>query len=333
MKKYLDPKADLTFKKVFGEHKELVISFLNAMLPFDNKDDEIKSVEYLNPELVPLNPLRKDSIVDVRCKDSRDRQFIVEMQMMWTPEYKQRVLFNASKAYVSQLGKKRQYKLLQPVYSLNLVNDTFSDSNDYYHDYRIVETVDTREVIEGLRFIFIELPKFTPRSFSEKRMQILWLRYLTEIDENTSVVPQELLDTPEIGRAVEELEESAFSEDELLSYEHFWDMIGASELLMEGSVRRGLEEGFEKGMEKGMEEGLKKGIKKGLEKGIEEGMEKGLEKGFEKGIVEGVERGRKQERISNAAAMLAAGIPVEKVMEITGLIPGEIDSLSQQQIE
>ena len=30
---YLDPKADLTFKKVFGEHKELMISFLNAMLP------------------------------------------------------------------------------------------------------------------------------------------------------------------------------------------------------------------------------------------------------------------------------------------------------------
>ena len=34
MKKYLDPKADLTFKKVFGERKDLVISFLNAMLPF-----------------------------------------------------------------------------------------------------------------------------------------------------------------------------------------------------------------------------------------------------------------------------------------------------------
>ena len=31
MAKYLDPKADLTFKKVFGEHKELVISFLNAL--------------------------------------------------------------------------------------------------------------------------------------------------------------------------------------------------------------------------------------------------------------------------------------------------------------
>ena len=29
MSKYLDPKADLTFKKVFGEHRDLVVSFLN----------------------------------------------------------------------------------------------------------------------------------------------------------------------------------------------------------------------------------------------------------------------------------------------------------------
>ena len=35
VRKYLDPKADLTFKKVFGEHKNLMISFLNALLPLD----------------------------------------------------------------------------------------------------------------------------------------------------------------------------------------------------------------------------------------------------------------------------------------------------------
>ena len=35
MAKYLDPKADVTFKKVFGEHKNLVISLLNALLPLD----------------------------------------------------------------------------------------------------------------------------------------------------------------------------------------------------------------------------------------------------------------------------------------------------------
>ena len=28
VRKYLDPKADLTFKKVFGDHKNLMVSFL-----------------------------------------------------------------------------------------------------------------------------------------------------------------------------------------------------------------------------------------------------------------------------------------------------------------
>ena len=52
--KYLDPKADLTFKRVFGQ--------------------EITDIEYLPAEIVPDNPLRKNSIVDVRCKDKFGRQ-------------------------------------------------------------------------------------------------------------------------------------------------------------------------------------------------------------------------------------------------------------------
>ena len=40
-KRYLDPKADLTFKKVFGEHPDLVVSLPNALLPL-NYDKETK---------------------------------------------------------------------------------------------------------------------------------------------------------------------------------------------------------------------------------------------------------------------------------------------------
>ena len=43
-KRYLDPKADLTFKKVFGEHPDLVVSLLNALLPFKNENETITSV-------------------------------------------------------------------------------------------------------------------------------------------------------------------------------------------------------------------------------------------------------------------------------------------------
>ena len=230
--KYLDPKADLTFKKVFGEHPELVKSLLNALLPFKSKEEEITSVTYLTPEMVPQTPTRKFSIVDVRCEDALGRQFIVEMQMVWSVEFKQRVLFNASKAYVKQLNRGEDYSLLKPVYSLNLVNEVFEpELDDYYHYYHLVHEEHTDKVIDGLHLVFVELPKFTPHTFTEKKMQVLWLRYLTEIDEKTKTVPAELLANPEIAKAVSEIEESAYTEEELLGYDDFWDAVSVEKTL------------------------------------------------------------------------------------------------------
>ena len=91
---YLDPKNDLCFKKIFGEHPHLLKSFLNAMLPLE-EGRQVESLEYLSPEMIPENPLQKHSIVDVRCRDNHGRQFIVEMQMHWTTSFMQRVLLNA----------------------------------------------------------------------------------------------------------------------------------------------------------------------------------------------------------------------------------------------
>ena len=125
--------------------------------------------------LYELLSLRKNSIVDVRCRDIRGRQFIVEMQMVWTPEFKHCVLFNASKAYVRQIKTSDDYELLQPVYSLNLVNDIFVPGlQGYYHYYRMVHVEHTDKVIDGLHLVFVELPKFNPHTFSEKRMHVLF---------------------------------------------------------------------------------------------------------------------------------------------------------------
>ena len=265
-KKYLDPKADLTFKKVFGEHPDLVTSLLNALLPF-KKGEEIESVEYLSPELVPENPLRKFSIVDVRCRDNRGRQFLVEMQMVWSREFKQRVMFNSAKAYVRQLDSKEEYHLIEPVYSLNIVNDIFEkDISDYYHYYRMVHEKHTDKVIDGLHLVFVELPKFTPQTISEKKMQVLWLRYLTEIEERTKEVPQELLDNPEISKALTVVEESAYTEAQMLAYDKFWDIIRTERTFYNSAHRDGFKEGRDAGLEAGLEEGIKEGIKEGLEK-------------------------------------------------------------------
>jgi hypothetical protein len=42
MTKYLDPKVDFLFKKIFGENKDLVISFLNSLLPLDEKQEIVE---------------------------------------------------------------------------------------------------------------------------------------------------------------------------------------------------------------------------------------------------------------------------------------------------
>ena len=233
MARYLDPKADVTFKKVFGEHKNLVISLLNALLPLD-EGKQVESIEYLSPELVPRTPTSKNTIVDVCCEETGGRKFIVEMQMNWTADFRQRVLFNASKAYVRQLDKSEKFNLLQPVYALNFVNKVFEpDMDEYYHYYRMVHSQDSGKVLEGLHLVFIELPKFKAKNLTEKKMQVLWLRFLTEIDEKSRRAPAELLDNPQTSQALEILEESAYSEAEMLDYDRYWDQVRRDKALID----------------------------------------------------------------------------------------------------
>jgi predicted transposase/invertase (TIGR01784 family) len=230
MAHYLDPKNDLTFKRVFGEHKHLCISLINSMLQLEKP---IVGIEYQTGELVPeLTDVLRHTIVDVRCIDSDNRQFIVEMQLYWSESFKSRVLLNASKAYVMQLDKAEDFELLQPVYALNFVNDRFEKSpemeNEYYHYYRIVNIKDTEKQIEGLEFLFIELPKFKPFNRAEKKLHELWLRFLTEINERTGEVPQELLENELTREAVGYMEKAAYTKEQLAAYDK-WKIAAMTE--------------------------------------------------------------------------------------------------------
>lgn len=241
---YLDPKADLTFKKIFAKHPDLLISLLNSLLPLSD-EEQIVEIKYLPNELVPELYGRKNTIVDVLCQDVSGRKFCVEMQMEWSNAFMQRVLFNASKLYVSQLQKAEEYETLKPVYSLNLVNEIIEKNmpDCFIHNYRIVHDKDTKKVIKGLHFTFIELPKFTPHTFLEKRMSVLWLRFLTEIDSDTKEVPADLLESPEISKALEEVKVSSFTDAELRTYDKFWDTIRTEKTLLKDKYEKGMEKG------------------------------------------------------------------------------------------
>ena len=214
-RKYVDPKADLTFKKIFGEHPDLITSLLNALLPLP-EDGKIVSIEYLTPELVP----------DVRCKDQNDRQFIVEMQMIWSPDYNQRALFNAAKAYSRELPIGGDYRNLKTVYSLNLLNENLDlDVPQWYHHYQMEHREIKGETIDGLQLVFVELKKFKPQTWPERKMAVLWLRFLTEIDGTIRDAPPELKENPEVRKALEMVEASALTPEERAKYDGFQDWL------------------------------------------------------------------------------------------------------------
>ena len=289
MAHYLDPKNDLTFKRVFGEHKHLCMSLLNSMLPLKKP---IVSIEYQTGELIPeLADVLRHTIVDVRCTDEDGRQFIVEMQLFWSDSFKKRVLLNASKAYIKQLDKAEKFRLLQPVFALNFVNETFENDpgmkDDYFHHYKIVNIKDTEKQIEGLEFVFIELPKFKPQNRVESKLHELWLRFLTEINEQTQEIPRELLENEHLFEAVGYMERGAYTKAELATYDKFRDAI-----MTELSV-------------------------------IDDAMVKGRAEGRAEGLAEG----KVEEKLEIAKKLIATGMPLDQITAVTNLAMEELKTL------
>lgn len=293
--KYLDPKNDLIFKKVFGEHPDILRSFLNSMLPLP-EGQEIVELEYLSPEMIPETFLEKFTSVDVRCKDNLGRQFLVEMQMNWTTAFKQRVLFNASRAYVTQSDKGVEFRSLKPVYALNLINAIYlPQSPEYYHHYAVVHLKDSNERLHGLEFVFIELEKFKARNIAQKKLQVLWLRFMTEINERTETIDPELLAQPEIQKAINFVMEASLSKEEKHLYEKNWDRISSEKTLLSAA----LAEGWVKGKEKGREEGRE----------------------------EGIEEGKNKEKIEIAKRLKQMGMDPAEIAGITGLSTEDIENI------
>jgi predicted transposase/invertase (TIGR01784 family) len=181
------------------------------------------------------------------------------MQMNWTSAFLQRVLFNASKAYVRQLEKGEQYELLQPVMGLSLLDDVFDrQSDEFYHHYQFVNTGRPERVIKDLQLVFVELPKFKKTSAMAPLKQA-WLRFLRETGAESTAEAQQLFleevgsQAPEIRNALELSGEAGFSKAELEAYDRYWDVISSERTLLAGKYAEGKAEGLMEGEARGQE--------------------------------------------------------------------------------
>ena len=84
-------------------------------------------------------------------------------------------------------------------------------------------------------------------------MQVLWLRFLTEMG-SVRKVPEEFLDNPEVKKAVDILEESSYSEAQLEGYDHFWDMVRTERTYYHSARKHGYAEGRAEGRAEGAQE-------------------------------------------------------------------------------
>ena len=297
--KFLDPKADIVFKKIFGQHPDLIKSFLNNLLPLP-EGHLIKTLSYLPSEQVPRIPGMKNTIVDVKCTDEKDRIFIVEMQMTWSKSFMSRFLFGTSKAYVQQLDRGQTYDTLCPVYGLALVNETFEETtDDWFHHYRLTNVKDLDKTLEGMEMIFLEVPKFNPQTFEHRKVGVLWMRFLRET-ENLEDIPEEFKDSPELIKAMELAQESAYTPAELAAYDEYLDAVRVAQTIRndaDARIREAREES-----EKKLEEKLKEKLEEERQKNLEE-------------------------KKSMARKMLKMEIGIEAVSNVTGLSMEVVRSL------
>jgi len=99
--------------------------------------------------------------------------------------------------------------------------------------------------------LLIELPKFKSSGFLEKKILYLWVKFLSVTENNCIMMPKDLLDVPEISKAIKILEKSKYTQPKLTAYDQYVDAVRTQQLLIDSSIKKGIEQGIELGKDTG----------------------------------------------------------------------------------
>ena len=274
VKKFLNPQNDVAFKRIFGteKNKDILIAMLNAVLK-NQLHRPIKDVQFLNPIQEPEALARKQSIVDVLCKDEDDCQYIIEMQIANAKGFQERAQYYASKAFISQMKEGEEYHDLKEVIFLAFCNfPIFQKKKHYKSEHITIDKKTGEHDLDKLSFTFIDLLKFdkecvkTIEDLTLEEKFYYFLRHATEIDEKSlqSLISKDII----IEKAFKEIERFAWTDEELRKYEQ--------ELKRARDIRACLLQAKDDGIKEGLQQGKKEGIKQGKKEAINKLISQGV---------------------------------------------------------
>ncbi len=217
---FINPKTDYAFKKIFGssESKDILISFLNAIIYDGNPT--IEDLEIIDPNLPPRVEGLKDSSLDVKAKLSDGTLVIIEMQVLNVESFGQRILYNAAKAYASQLQKGQGYRMLRPVIALTITDfEMFKNSNNLISRFVYKEEISNLPYPDNdLKLVFVELPKFTKTVDRLETLADKWL-YFMKYAVTITEIPPVMDSVPEIHQAFDIADRVNLSPEEIANIE------------------------------------------------------------------------------------------------------------------
>ena len=255
--KFLDPKNDFAFKRIFGteKNKDILIHFLNDMLTFKDRA-LIQDVTFLKTIQDPETASKKTSIVDILCKDENDNRYIVEMQVAKEKGFEKRAQYYASKAYISQANAGGEYHNLREVIFLAIAEFIMFPKKKHWKSEHVILDKDSYEHdLKDFSFTFLELPKFQKSIDELSTISDKWMYFFKNAEETTESDLEKLVGKDMIiERAYDELDRFHWNEEELLTYDQAEKYEGAYIASMAQKYDEGLEKGREEGLEKGKRE-------------------------------------------------------------------------------
>ncbi|MGR3951938.1 MAG: Rpn family recombination-promoting nuclease/putative transposase [Chlamydia sp.] len=220
--KFLDPKNDVAFKKVFGstKNKDILIHFLNDVITF-KEGSPITEITFLKASLDPGVAAQKTSVVDISCSDEHGNQYIVEMQIAKQTGFEKRAQYYAAKSYSSQSKVSSPYSELKAVIFIAIVDFImFPDKKAYKSDHITLDRETYQHDLKDFSFTFLELPKFKKSINELSTMVEKWMYFFKHAGETSSQDVEKIVGSDEIlERAYEELDRFSWNDEELRGYD------------------------------------------------------------------------------------------------------------------